>query len=195
MINQKTVRAKLKPFIQEAAFQGTLDGLLMMMLSVTLTIAEFPFFLGCCIVVAYLIIAFLLHYRILVLALIDKKNGNYITELLSVNRIKEEYVFAGNHVGETNARLFYPKEKHIRRYKILVIDDSGKEKNLRIVLSLASLFDFIALKKYGVDQLQITYLPKSKIVLSLDLPPRKSCFNHKSEKDVHKVLRRITNSI
>lgn len=169
MANKKTVSFRIKPYVQEATLQIILDILIMAIISTVLVFAEFPLIACIAAVMGYFAIALILHYRVVIQAIIDKRKGDYITETVSINKFIHEYSFTGDRFGHGNIRFFYPKEMRVWKYKIDVINNYGDEKKLRSVMSFRRLLEFAVLDKQKIEHLQVTYLKRSKILIDVDL--------------------------
>lgn len=169
MVNEKTIHFRIKPYLEEAAVQLIIDIFIMAILSIVLIVVEIPWVICIIIVVSYLIFALNFHYRVVIQALLDKKNENFTTEIVSVKSFVEEYSFAGDRFGHSNIRFFYPTEMHVRKYKINLIDSQGEEKRIRSVMSFRRFIQFAILDRQQIRQLQVTYLKKSKILIQIDL--------------------------
>ncbi len=169
VVNEKTVSFRIKPYIQEATLQIILDILIMIIISTVLTIAKFPLIVSIAVVIGYFAIALVLHYRVVIQAIIDKRKEDYITETVSIKKFIDEYSFAGDRLGRSNLRFFYPKEMQVWKYKIKVLNNYGQEKKLRSVMSFRRLLQFSILDKQQIEQLQVTCLKRSKILIRVDL--------------------------
>lgn len=169
MVNEKAVSFRIKPYIQEATLQIILDILIMVIISTVLIFAKFPLIVCVAVVTGYFAIALVFHYRVVIQAIIDKRKEDYITETVSIKKFIVEYSFAGDRLGRSNLRFFYPKEMQVWKYKIKALNNHGEEKKLRSVMSFRRLLQFAILDKQKIEDLQVTYLKRSKILVRVDL--------------------------
>jgi len=138
-------------------------------MTTVLIFAKFPVIAYIAVNVVYLIFALIFHYRVIIQAIIDKCNCNCISETICIKMFKEEFSFAGDRLGHSNIHFFYPKEMQVGKYKLKVIGKNGELKQLRAVMSLRRLQEFSAFHKYEIEYFNVTYLKKSKVVVSFDL--------------------------
>lgn len=169
MVNEKTVSFRIEPYVQEAKVQIILDILIMTMMITMLTFASFPLIVSISVVSGYFAIALILHYKVVIQAMIDKRKGDYITETVCIKKFIDEYSFSGDRFGHGYIRFFYPKEMRVWKYKIKVISTFGEENKLKSVMSFSRLLEFAVLDKQQIEFLQITYLKRSKIIIRVDL--------------------------
>ncbi len=169
MVNEKTISFRIKPYAQESTLQAGIDIIVVVLTATVLSVVKFP--LSICISVAtgYFAIALALHYRVLIQAFIDKRKGDFITETVSVKHFAEEYSFAGDWLGHSYIRIFYPKEMQVGKYRAKVVNNHGEEKKLRAVMSFRRLLQFSILDKQQIEHLQVVYLKRSKILIWCDL--------------------------
>lgn len=193
MIKKKTVRFRIDPYIQEVLIQIILDTLIMIVCAIMFTIVEFALSVSISIVSGYFVIALFLHYRVAIQALIDKKKEDYVTEMVKIDKFTDEFSFVGDPQGHSYARLFYPKEMHVRNYRIKIINDSGKNNKLRAVMSFRRFLKLVFLTK-DFEYLQVTYLKRSKILLHVDLPENTK-LSGKRKKQIEKDLHVINSQI
>ena len=168
-ITDKIVNYRIEPYTQEATLQIILDFILVALVTVVFVIAKFPAIACVAIDLLYLIIAVIFHYKTLIQAILDKKKNDFITEKISIMQFKEEFSFAGDRFGHSFVRFFYPKEMHVGKYKLKVVNDKGEEKKLRAVMSFKRTLEFIVFDKNEIEYLNVTYLRKSKIIICFDL--------------------------
>ena len=126
-MTKKDIRFRLQPYLEEAILQGIIDAFVVALLSVVLILVEMPWFVCLAADILYIVVALNFHYKLIFQAIIDIRQGDWTAELVSIGNIKEEYSFAGDRLGHSSVRLFYPKEADVRRYKIYVTDQAGKE--------------------------------------------------------------------
>lgn len=192
MVNEKTVRFRIQPYIQEAILQLTLDLLIMGLTVTVLILVEMPSYVWAIVVACYLAIASVAHYRVAVLALADKKNADYVTETVKIERFSEEYSFAGDRLGHSNIRFFYPKDIQVRKYKVKATGDGGEERKLRAVMSFRRLLQFSILDNYHTEYIQVTYLKRSRILLWVELTePTPQNTNRRENQRKAKTIRSI----
>ena len=190
------VSYRMKPYIQEAALQIIIDILVMVMLATVLAYTTFSLIACIAVVIAYSFLAIVLHYRVIIQAKIDERKCDYITEVVSIKKFIDEFSFLGDRTGQSNIRYFYPKEMHVCKFKIEVINNQGEEKKLRSVMSLRRFLEFVVLDKYEVARLQVTYLRRSKILIRVDLADEMAkSTSRKSKKIVQKAIRFINLSV
>lgn len=169
MVNRKVIRFRIKPYVLEATSQAVIDIIVMGVLGTVLMIVKFPPILSASAVIGYFIIALILHYRVLIQALADKCKGDFITETVSVGQFTSEYSFAGNRLGHSHVHKLYPKEQHVDRYSIKVVNKHGEKKKIRGIMSLRKTLQFLILHELQINYLQITYMKRSKILLQVKL--------------------------
>jgi hypothetical protein len=165
----KTVKFRIQPYIQEVSLQIIIDMIAVALVTVVFVVAEFPVIAYVLIDLVYFIVAVILHYKVLIQAIIDKNKRDYVTEKISIKQFNGEYSFAGDRLGYSYIRIFYPKEMQVGKYKLKVINDKGEEKKLRAVMSLKRTLEFIVFDKNEIEYLNVTYLRKSKIIICFDL--------------------------
>ena len=170
-ITDKIINYRIEPYKQEATIQIVLDLIIIIFMTILFIVLDFSVIAVVLINLAYFIIALFLHYRITIQALIDKKNNDIVTETICLEQKQfcEEYSFAGDRLGHSNIRFFYPKEMHVSKYKLKVITDKGEEKKLRSVMSFKRSFKFYVFHENEIKSLNVTYLRKSKIIICFDL--------------------------
>ena len=194
--NDKIVDFRINPYIQEATLQIALDIIVLVIVTAVLILASFPIIAWIAVDIAYFVIALIFHYRVVILALIDKQKCDYITEKISIKQFKEEYSFAGDRLGHSNIRFFYPKEMQVQRYKVKVISGSGEENKLRTVMSLSRMLKFAILDKQQIEYLNVTYLKRSKVIVAFDLAQDIESIASKRTKDkIKKSIHCINTSI
>lgn len=169
MVNEKTVSFRIKPYAQEATLQAGIDIIVMVLTASVLFVVKFPLIICISVAAGYFAIALALHYRVLIQAFLDKHKGDFITETVSVKHFSEEYSFAGDWLGHSYICIFYPKEMHVRKYRVKVVNNYGEEKKLRSVMSFRRLLQFSILDKRQIEYLQIVYLKRSKILIWCNL--------------------------
>ena len=188
MINDMTIKSKIKPYIEEATIQMLIDILVILFVSVVLIVAKMPSFVCIMIPVCYFAIALFFHYRVAIQAIVDKRKNNYTTEIISIKSIDEEYSFAGDRLGHSYIRYLYPKDMNVWKCKIKVVDKNGEQKKLRAVMSSKQSLKFMVLETEKIEYLQITYLKRSKILLYVDLAEEPVQFTGKRKKVIEKAI-------
>ncbi|MBR4880636.1 MAG: hypothetical protein IKU19_01810 [Clostridia bacterium] len=198
MINQKSVDFKISPYLQESAMQIVVDIISTVIISVVFILADFPLIVTVLVIAGYFVMALFFHYKVTVQALTDKRKKDYVTERVSIKEFKfnEEYSFAGNRLGHSNARLTHPKEMHVCRYKISLADSNGEEIKLRSAASFKRAMQFAILDKYEIEQLQVTYLKRSKILIRVDLADDIDKIKSRKKRDqIKKVIHTINTTV
>ncbi|MBQ6864692.1 MAG: hypothetical protein IJO14_10705 [Clostridia bacterium] len=196
MVNEKTISYRIYPYSQEAMLQAGIDILIMVFAETVLAAAKFPFSVCIAVVVGYFVIATVLHYRVLMQAVIDKRKGDYVTETVSVKNFKEEFSFTGNWLGHSYICKFYPKEMHVQKHIVNVVNNHEEEKKLRAVMSFRRIVQFAVLDKQQIEYLQVTYLKRSKILIWCDLPEEaEKELSGKKKEAIKKAIHFINTSI
>lgn len=168
-VTDKIVKFRIQPYIQEVSLQFIIDLIVSVLVTVVFVVADFPVVVCVLFDLLYFTVAVIFHYKTLILAILDKSKRDFVTEKISIKQFKEEYSFAGDRLGHSYIRIFYPKEKHVGKYKLKVINDKGEEKKLRAVMSFKRTLKFIVFDKNEIEYLKVTYLRKSKIIICFDL--------------------------
>lgn len=195
-INEKMIKNRIEPYIQEATIQIILDILLLAIVITLMIVAKFSLIYILCFAIGYSVIAFILHYRVVIQAIIDKRKNEYITETVSVKSFVEEFSFIGDRLGHSYIRHFYPKDMQVQKKRIKVVNSSGEEKKLRSVMSFKRSFEFIVFDKQQIEYLQVTYLKRSKILIQVELTEQiDKKASKKNEKAIEKALHIINTSI
>lgn len=196
MINEKIISFRIEPYIQEVTLQAVLDILVVAIVLTVMIFAEFPVILCVSVVIGYFAIALVLHYKVIIQAMTDKRKRDYITETVSVKSFINEFSFMGDRFGHSNIRYFYPKDMQVCRYKIKVLDNRGEEKKLRSVMSFRRSLQFAVLDKQQIDHLQVTYLKRSKILIHVEMPDEIDKISSSRKKNVvEKAIRFINMSV
>lgn len=189
-VNAEIINLRIKPYIQEAILQMILDVLVITLVLIVLLYAGFPSIVCVVVVVCYCTIAFVLCYRVVIQAIIDKQRKEYTTEIISIEKFTEEFSFAGDRTGHSYVQYFYPKEMRVSKHRIIVIGNDGKKTKLRSVMSLDRLLEFIVLDSQQIDQLQVTYLKRSKILICVDIPKHIDITSRK-RKEIKMIVKAI----
>lgn len=196
MVNKKKVSFRIVPYFQEAILQIILDIFIIVTISIIFTLLKFPIISLIFISVSYFAIVLFFHYRVIILALIDKRKGDYITETVSIKKFVDEFSFAGDRLGNSKIRFFYPKEMQVRKYKLNTISNYNEKKNLRSVMSFRRLVQFMVLDKQQIEYIQVTYLKRSKILIQVDLIEElDKNISRKKQEQINKSIHFINKSI
>ncbi len=196
MVNEKIVSFRIRPYYQESIVQIIMDFIVIGLISIVLFIAKFPTIVCIAVIMVYGGIAVILHYRTTIHAIVDKRKGNYITEIVSIKEFSSEYSFAGDRLGRSHIRFFYPSKMHIGKHRIKVANNQGEEKRLRSVMSFRRIAEFAILDKHQIERLKVTYLEKSKILLYVELVDDIDKIISRKKKDsIKKAVHFINSSI
>ena len=168
-VTDKIVKFRIQPYIQEVSLQFIIDLIVSVLVTVVFVVADFPVVACVLFDLLYFTVAVIFHYKTLIQAILDKSKRDFVTEKIRIKQFKEEYSFAGDRLGHSYIRIFYPKEMHVGKYKLKVINDKGEEKKLRAVMSFKRTLEFIVFDKNEIEYLNVTYLRKSKIIICFDL--------------------------
>lgn len=163
------VNFRLEPYFREATLQLMLDILILTLVSILLSLV-FPVTLYLGIDACYIIVHLSFYYRVVIQAVIDRRKEDYITEIVTINKITSEISLAGNRKGHSYIRHFYSKEKDVDKTKVVAINNDGNKVKLRTVISWDRRYKLIFLKNQQIDQLRVTYLKRSKILIYIDIP-------------------------
>ena len=195
-INEKIIKYRIEPYIQEATIQIILDILLVAIVTILMIVVKFNLIYILCFAIGYSVIAFILHYRVVIQAIIDKRKKEYITETVSVKSFVEEFSFIGDRLGHSYIRHFYPKDMQVQKKRIKIVNSNGEEKKLRSVMSFKRSFEFVVFDKQQIEYLQVTYLKRSKILVHVELAEKS--YKKTSKKDakvIEKALHIINTSV
>ena len=168
-LNKDIVEYRIQPYIKEASIQLILDILLIGLIVAVSLIAGFSAGICISVIVGYIIMALLLHYRIAIQAIIDIRKGDYVTETVYLKEFDEEYSFIGDRTGHSYIQYFYPKDMHVRKMKIKVIKLDCRIMKIRSVMSFIRVLNFIFVKRASMEYFTITYLKRSKILVGVEL--------------------------
>ena len=168
-VTDKIVKFRIQPYKQEVSLQFIIDLIVSVLVTVVFVVADFPVVACVLFDLLYFTVAVIFHYKTLIQAILDKSKRDFVTEKIRIKQFKEEYSFAGDRLGHSYIRIFYPKEMHVGKYKLKVINDKGEEKKLRAVMSFKRTLEFIVFDKNEIEYLNVTYLRKSKIIICFDL--------------------------
>jgi len=131
----------------------------------------------------------------LILALIDTKRCDYITEIVSIKLFREELL--GFRVKEFFSLKRTWFDGNIQRYKVEVIDKNGKTKILRTMTSTRRAGSIQLLDHYyQIKDFKVIYLKRSKILITVDLAEElDKNISKKKRKPIERELSIIRNSI
>ena len=128
MVNEKIVRFRIKPYLQEMMLQIVIDILVVALIFVVLTFAHFPFEQCIFVIMLYFVAMLTFHYKVVIQAVIDMRKKDCVTETIKIDKIITDNSFVGSRVGN-HLNLFYSSEMQVQKCKIIAIDDLGKKKN------------------------------------------------------------------
>ncbi|MBQ8782672.1 MAG: hypothetical protein IJZ57_02740 [Clostridia bacterium] len=168
-VTDKIVKFRIQPYIQEASLQFIMDLIVIVLVTVVFVVADFPVVACVLFDLLYFTVAVIFHYKTLIQAILDRNKRDFVTEKISIKQFKEEFSFAGDRMGHSYIRIFYPKEMYVDKYKFNIINDKGEEKKLRAVMSFKRTLKFIVFDKNEIEYLNVTYLRKSKIIICFDM--------------------------
>lgn len=195
-IPERIIEFRVHPYMQEASVQIMVDTLLIALAFGVMYFAGFSLIVYLALFLIYGTVALTLHYRVAIQAIIDKRKGDYITETVNVVQFNLEFSFAGNSLGESYARLFYPREMDVHRHKIKIICNDGQKKKIRSFMSYRRVLKFIFLDPEQKEQLQVSYLRRSKILLRVELSKElDKKTSRKKRHEIEKAIRYINSSI
>lgn len=195
-INEKMIKYRIEPYIQEATVQIILDILLVAIVITLMIVAKFDLIYILCFALGYCVMAHFFHYRVVIQAITDRRKKEYITETVNVKSFVEEFSFIGDRLGHSYIRHFYPKDMQVQKKRIEVVDSNGEEKKLRSVMSFKRSFEFVVFDKQQIEYLQVTYLKRSKILIQVELTEQiDKKASKKNEKAIEKALHIINTSI
>lgn len=195
MNKKQTVYFRVRPYIQEAVLVGGFHILIVVLLLIGLAHGDISISWRFAICGIYFIALLSTQYRMLILALIDMKRCDYITEIAGIKLFKEELL--GVRVKEFFSLKRTWFDENIQRYKVEVIDKNGKKKILRTITSTKRAGCIQSLDHYyQIKDFKITYLKRSKILIAVDLAEElDKNISKKEKKTIEKELRIIRNSI
>ncbi len=167
-MNKKMISFRIEPYVQEAFIQMIIDVILVALVVVFSVWASFPASVCVGIILVLISAEMIFAYRVLILALLDKAKGDFVTETLEIQKIIPEFSFCGDRLGNSHIRFFYSKELGVSGYKIKAFR-AGEKRKLRAVMSYKRLKNLSSLKDNKIELLNITYLKRSKIIINVDL--------------------------
>lgn len=129
MVSEKIIGFRIKPYAQESTLQAGIDIIVMVLTAPVLSVVKVPLSICIFATAGYFAIALTLHYRVLIQAFIDKCKGDFITETISIKLFAEEYSFAGDRLGHSYIRIFYPKEMQVGKFKVKVVNNHGDKRH------------------------------------------------------------------
>gem|GEM_PF-3861731 len=182
--------------MHEAMLQSIIDILISILALILFIYISLPLIICITIAMVYWGIALMCFYKTVIQALIDRKKNDYIIETASIKMFEEEFSLAGSPTGHSYISSLYPKEWHVGKYRLTVINIQGDKKKIRTVMSFKRMLQFMMLEKQQIDNFQITYLKRSKILLcvSPECKIDKKTSNKKTkqiEKSFHFINERV----
>ena len=185
----------LEPYFKEVVLKIIIDIIGIGLVTAFMAAFNFPVRYFIYVFLGYGALVYIPSYRIIINALIDKHKKDYITETFCLKDYDEELSLSGEHFGYSYIHRFYPKDMHVTRYKIKVIDKDGKKKKLRSVMSYRRVHKFWLFHEQSIN-LQITYLKRSKIIIHVELAEKiDKKTNKKDVKEIEKALHIINMSL
>ncbi len=167
-MNKKKISFRIEPYVQEAFIQMIIDVIIVALVVVFSVWASFPAPVCVGIILVFISAEMIFAYRVLILALLDKLKGDFVTETLEIQKFIPEFSFCGDRLGNSHIRFFYSKELGVSRYKIKAFWN-GEKRKLRAVMSYKRLKNLSSLEDNKIKLLNITYLKRSKIIINVDL--------------------------
>ena len=196
MIEKKTIVFRLEPYSRLAARAAMLDVVIVAVWVALSVVLDFPSIACIGVLFGYSVLALILHYRVILQALVDKRKGDLVTDTVDVQCFLEEFSFVGNRFGQSYVNSFYPKEMDVLQLKLIVVDESEKKKRLRAVMSHKCRSALAQLKKQGISRVRITYLKRSKIVIFIELAEElDEKVSRKTKTEIEKALRTLNRSV
>ena len=120
--------------------------------------------------VPYLIFSYFSHHRIAILGFIDTKREDVIKRSAEIYRYKSSDITYSKSYKSVMSLLF-PKEMDVDRYKVYYLDEAGKKRFFRLVMSRKKdgiFFDSFIWHKPS-QPVEIYYLKRSKVLVSIQL--------------------------
>ena len=192
---EQTVYNRVRPYIQEAVLVGGFHIIIIVLLLIALAHGGISINWRFAICGIYFIALLSTQYRMLILALIDTKRCDYITEIVSIKLFREELL--GFRVKEFFSLKRTWFDGNIQRYKVEVIDKNGKTKILRAITSTRRAGSIQLLDHYyQIKDFKVIYLKRSKILITVDLAEElDKNISKKKRKPIERELSIIRNSI
>lgn len=194
MVNNQTIRFRIRPYALEATLELVIEVVCLLLALVTFSYLEAPPLVWVDLVAFCFVFGLFLTYRVFIQANLDNLKKDYITETIQIKKFDVEYSFAGDRLGYSHIRLFYPKDMDVQRYKIIVIDHNGKQKKIRSVMSSYRKHKLFTLFYPRAERLKVTYLRRSKILIYVELA--EEIFDCKQERkvEIDKAIRAFNRS-
>lgn len=165
MIDQDIKKEAYEPYFREKLHIFSLEligiSILMLLCAIFMKIM-LPFF------IAFIIVIEIIHYRIIILSIIEQKTNKYISDELKMIKISEIAIGEGK-FGEDILYKFYPEKLAFGKYNIKCITDKEKTIRLRCAVSgnnWTIIHDNI--KKNNGWKRKVTYGQYTKIIISYD---------------------------
>ncbi len=133
----------------------------------------------------------ILQYWTALCALFDILTGKTVVKTVSFTRLKTEASWCG-WLWHSPIAKFYPEDQMVDRFKLSFLNEDGKKCFVRLVTSFRKrslIFDTL-LQDPGSMQVEIRYLPKSKILLDVALPKGKK-YDEKLERQIFRLNRTL----
>ncbi len=157
-----------EPFRREARYCFGLDLLISFVLAICFFLLHlFSSPLFCMIIPLYFLIEIIVNYRIGLLSRLESKRRLFVSTLVSITKIQDEYSPSGR--WNSIIPKLYPPHLRVNRYRIIGRDSIGNMINLRCAISGEKwqlIHDNIG-EGIGWDRL-ITYGKLTHIILSFD---------------------------
>lgn len=137
------------------------------------------------------IISVFFNYWTALLALVDSAKGNTVKKSVRIIDFKTEGSWSG-WLWHSNIPRFYPENKMVDKFKLYFVDENGKKKFVRAILSIEKrkIIYKLFLDNPNNTYVDICYLKNSKILLSFDLPSES-----KDDKDLKEAICKLNKRI
>ena len=132
-----------------------------------------------------------------VLASIDKRFKKTKRANVKFEYADTEFTFLGDWWGHSNIGKQYDKPLYVDRYKLVFRKEDGKRLKLRSISSAKRVKRIYEIyDKFNIEIIEVTYLPLSKILVSIDVNTELTTkINTKLKDDFKKNLLNINNQI
>lgn len=118
------------------------------------------------VIVLYFISATILNYRKGILEIIDLIKKDTIVQTVTLVNYKIESSWSGR-LWHSIIAKFYPKEYGVDTYRLYFINENGKKKYVRLIMSVKKRSKIFNICEDKQNKVEICYLKRSKILLSL----------------------------
>lgn len=172
-IKNRFTQLIIKTYYNESIYTAVIDFVAVTIMIVVLFFVanktEFNKWFGVVIVTFYIILSTILNHTLSLLILYDLKYNVVKTTTATVLAIKTEASWSG-HLWHSVIKDFFPKDKDVQRIKMSLELENGKRLYLRTLMSFERrlLFYDTFIKEQNSGNVKLEYLPKSKILLSID---------------------------